>query len=107
MNRVRDLVKLLPDLRPAILQVPVDLAPRSVVSLQPPVDPIIAEHRVVKEILAFARTDTLESFKGVWGGRRRNRRPNKREVVNLLRGRRDSWANRRRSKGQAVWPRVE
>ena len=65
MDRVRDLVKFLLDLRPAILRVLIDLTPRSIVSLQLLVDLIIIEYRVVKEILAFTRTDILELFKRI------------------------------------------
>lgn len=65
MDRVRDLVKFLLDLRPAILRVLIDLTPRSVVSLQLLVDLIVIEYRVVKEILAFTRTDILELFKRI------------------------------------------
>jgi hypothetical protein len=65
--RMRHLLKLLPGLRSGImLRLPSDLVFISIVSLQPPTDPVAMIHPVVQKILASpARANTLETFEGI------------------------------------------
>lgn len=65
MNGMRHLFKFLPDLRSTMLRVPVNLALRSILSLQPPIDPIAVIHHVVKEVQPFViGTNAFKAFKG-------------------------------------------